>query len=466
MVKNSSCVWTELFYRLHLEFLACLCIVFFITSGDASADIAVCKQLGPHIIPIESKNIAIEEEHLEVTMHDRWSRIRARFIMKNNGELQDLKVGLPQVVLCGEGPDFHYSLFHPGKREGLWDISVTVDGKSMPYKISRGMRATDSNYQEKTVFRTEQGTLIEIPGELGVDQYLDEKYGTAVLNWLSWGLQFQPGQKKEISVAYSMENCTHGSIMLIYMLKTARLWQNGKIKELTIKADFGEGFGTTLLRKVKPSIAGGFLRESPLRDHLTYYCQYEVRYASPGGYRINGRNLTWSLSDFEPENLSIGADTVVPILCSSVLDNKTENGPQMATDGRLDTAWIPSRPTGESIIIPVCPRDEFFGPIDYEKRTSRSSTLKGLRIFSGCGRNSGFFAARNRPKTIEILGTTFELKDICAWQYIELPGALLDQIHADIYRWGRKMIPIKIIDVYRGSRYDATYLTEAEPVFE
>jgi len=126
-------------------------------------------------------------------------------------------------------------------------------------------------------------------------------------------------------------------------------------------------------------------------------------------------------------------------------------------------------PAGESIVIPLCPRDELFGPVDIGKYLPGYRTLKGLRIFSGCGRSHSLFAASNRPKTIEIMGTIFKLRDICAWQDIPLPRELLDRIQANLCGWGgamTKTLAIKIIDVYRGTRHNTTYLTEVEPEFE
>lgn len=416
--------------------------------GPALADFSVYKQDGPFLVPIRADRIALEQEDLQVKMDVDQSRIDASFVLRNDGPAQKVQVGFPQVVLPGTtGWGSHLK---PFQRYGVWNASLEVDGQPRPFRESLGAwSGADPGFVS---YRTPEGKTIKLPIDLGSSNLQIDGKRTK-LKWLSWELGLEPHQRLGVRVGYNLENQGyHSTIGLEYLLKTGGLWSGGRIGHLTMGVALGSNITLETLQGKPLAIAGGSLVKAEDGSRV-FYRQYEVTEVQPKGWSVEDRSLRWDLSRFKPENLVVRARGLPPIYASSVLQDALEYGPQNVLDGDIATAWVGAHPTGDTVFVPICRRRELLSEVYVPP------VLEGVRIFAGYGKSEDLFQANNRPRTITVLGTKFQLEDKFGYQELTLPAG--QQI-----KYYETQLPVQIVDVYPGSRYDDTCISEIEPIFK
>jgi hypothetical protein len=145
-----------------------------------------------------------------------------------------------------------------------------------------------------------------------------------------------------------------------------------------------------------------------------------------------------------------GAPTAPFARASSVLAPQLGNryGAENVLDGKLDTAWVEGVPgpgIGEWLDV------EF----------PRPTPISQIEIFPGYGKNQQIFEKNNRPKTIQLQfmddhlqfrtgnSKTIHLEDAARWQTYPLA--------APIQTPGVRFV---IVEVYRGTTYDDTAISE------
>ena len=397
-------------------------------------------------------------EDLRVEMHADWSRVEAEIVLENQGPATTLQVALPQVVTP------RVSSYSPmRKKTGLWDVALQLDGVSEPCTEVTGK--FDHSDREATYFWVAPKKFIKLPVALGEHNV----FPNAKLKWLSWELKFEPGQKRRVRIAYSLENGSYGGEVgasrLRYLLTTAGLWHGGKIERLTMRVTFDEAFSLAHLQKERAGLGRGYLEK---RDGRVFYSRFDVEEVSPAEFKVEDASLVWEASPFIPkENLEIQALAHAAITCSSVLDYTLEYGPQQAFDGDTKTAWVPQGGTGGWLEIPTLfPRP--FVEYDRQNRHQVGTPLKGIKLFAGYGKSPDLFQANSRPRTIEIgrtpdfRGEKFRvvLEDKDGWQEVRFPDNLKFTRQYQTYE--HRGLYLRIIDVYPGSRYDDTCISEIE----
>lgn len=140
-----------------------------------------------------------------------------------------------------------------------------------------------------------------------------------------------------------------------------------------------------------------------------------------------------------------------------------------AQDNDTKTAWsegVPGAGIGELLMIPV-------------------GTAKQARIWIGFGKTTELFKRNNRPKRVRLTilqaygggatqmgmaysslkylaSTEVDLADTNGWQTIALPDAPATGVPEHLI-WARLLV-IEILDVYKGTHYDDTLISEVQPV--
>lgn len=140
-----------------------------------------------------------------------------------------------------------------------------------------------------------------------------------------------------------------------------------------------------------------------------------------------------------------------------------------AQDNDTKTAWsegVPGTGIGELLAVPV-------------------GTAKQVRIWIGFGKTPELFKRNNRPRQVRLTilqaygggatqmgmgysslkylsSTEVDLADRNGWQTVALPHASAADVPEHL-RWARLLV-IEILDVYKGTHYDDTLISEVQPI--
>lgn len=208
------------------------------------------------------------------------------------------------------------------------------------------------------------------------------------------------------------------------------------------KSNGGEGMVTSQLKSMNPYKEAGWDFEHiwTLSDNSRYP---ELRILSDGNNLLK-RNVVNVIS----------GEWMREIKASSIYRNDSGYFPQNALDQDLNTAWVEGRKgygSGEWISF------EFKGPFDIEE----------LRIVNGYTKSEKLYYANNRVKRMRLklvtehdeLEDEINLSDIPYEEMMEKCGEVIFKTD-----YGKRILVNKVVfiieEVYRGSRYDDTCISE------
>jgi len=438
-----------------------ICLLWLLILGlginPAGADFAVFQEKGPQIVPLNSGDIALERETLKLRMDYDTTRLEAKFQLRNLGETQTLKVGLPQIVSADDSPGLKNLRVKAGwRRVKLSRESGFYDPAKQTAKIGEGKTA------KKLAFPLPLGTL-NLPG--------------ARLEWITWEFKLKAGKTQTFTVSFEADNLHYqGRIppnaIFYYLLTTAQFWQEGEIKDLHVEADFSQQFALSGFFSGKGWLGGG-------NYYLLNLQTAGEESLSPDGYRAKRGRLVWDFAPFAAkQDLVIPASCFLALHSSSVYNHDLQWGPQKALDADSDTAWIPQHPTGDFLDIPLCfPEDYQWDKLPYELKTPGSEKtacrLGSLQILGGASLNSRVYYSYNRPKKIRVetlsgideklpkFSREYLLQDNIGFQEIKLPAELKLKLkhRLPVYHFAPQL-RITILEVYPGRRYNETPLAE------
>lgn len=175
--------------------------------------------------------------------------------------------------------------------------------------------------------------------------------------------------------------------------------------------------------------------------------KYKVMIDYDGNFDIISISVNLLDTIDEDESYSDEYGNIVPIntIATSVLDNQGDNvySPRMAYDGKNNTAWVEGvegSGIGEEIIFMV---------------GKKASVVKGINLLNGYCKNKTVYYNNNRIKKVKCIfddgmSEIIYLDD----EYNKLQSYTFDSSHTT------KSITLRIMSVYRGSKYDDTCLTD------
>jgi hypothetical protein len=359
--------------------------------------------------------IKMKNEQIYITLYENECKYRVEYTFVNTADEQSVVMGFPNFVLTSD-----HSVNY-----GINDFSAFEENSI--YEVFR-------KYDES---------------QRGHD--MQELYEC-------FEVHFDKGETKHITNTYSQEYTTHygDGGKAIYILTTGASWK-GTIDTISVFIDSEIPFSQMVRRtaffhniyeedgemKINTRIENRGLRISPDKYALVY-----------GGARMLFRDIEpdFDIEIFKPDPL------VNEISASSELED--ENGRYSVKniiDERPETAWVEGKKDsgiGEYITINITPCseiDKYYGKKGLYK-------IKKIGIISGYAKNNTTFKQNNRIKKFRLKydnGLTksryvkYTLKDTMAMQYIEFKKPVF-----------MNKLKLQILEVYKGSKYDDTCISE------
>lgn len=390
--------------------LLAVAILLLILPVSALADDSYAGGVGETPMPQNSKDIVMEKEVVNVTLHLGFAEVECAYQFKNEGKAQAVLMGFPER----DNPEGDY----------------------VPIAIFRAF----INGTEIPVKKTE---ITFKPGQAGYDEFGEKS------NWFMQEVPFKAGETKVVVNRYIGSNGgtvspdASYSTHFVYVLRTGGSWK-GAIGRADVNIKFASGLSWYNF-KPDPKAFSAIGYELPPSNII-----------NPKGFTKEADGLSWAFKNINPKhreddiwltfyvNRTPGGPNYPAATASSWLDSGDYKYlAQQAFDGDATTAWAEAAAgpgIGESI-------KASFG---------RARRIEEVRILPGYTKRNDLFKKYSRPKaaTIEFSDGTkkkVELDDDPRVQYFPLEKPVTA-------RWAKLVID----EVYQGSGGADTYITEVE----
>lgn len=378
-----------------------------------SDDAPVLPVQSGNVIPVNNDDIQLKDEQIDIYLNRKSYDVEVNYTFVNRGNKQEVIMGFPNKT------------------------------SSAYTKTIQGFRAYDGS-RELKIFRKDKETSKNSENEQWVGKEFYECFK----------ITFNKGEVKKIKNRYSQEYGTnyYGSFRLVeYILKTGALWKD-KIEDIKVVIHVNIP-QHELEKKTFYFYNSETAKWEPSIFELKIY---------PNEYQWNGKEIFMNFKNIEPDfdiRLELQPELIQLSASSQLKSNnpKINYLPENVLDGRPETAWVEGKKDsgiGEYIDLYMSPtsRGEGDGCLLVEK----------IGIINGYGANSDLFMKNNRVKKIKLsysyyMGEElkegkdmfFDLKDSIEMQYIVFPKPLY-----------MTQCRLTILDVYKGSKYNDTCISE------
>jgi len=389
-------------------FLLLLAVVIFSMAVFADDAPVVPTQSG-NVTPVFNKDIQMKSEVIKIVLHPDYYNVDVSYIFVNTGARQDVIMGFPN------------------HEEGIY---------SEPIKDFKAFESGKA-FEIYTKYSQEQDSTI--PLHIGRDYFE------------CFNITFKPGETKQITNNYSQKfeyNYEYTYKKATYILKTGKFWK-GNIESVKVYVDFS-GMSEV---DINPRTAYAMW---DYKDTTTY----QGLTITPSPQETNNGIAEMEFTNIEPDfNIIIQKSPpfMYSVSASSTLKSNHElYVAEHLIDNDPKTIWAEGAAgsgIGETIGID-------FGS---GRMGEEGTYINKIGIINGLASDKNLFLKNNRVKKIlltipELTETDFNntdleftLKDDMNMQYINLPRAYL-----------AKSIMIKILDVYKGTTYDDTCISEVQ----
>ncbi len=386
---------------------------------------------GGNVKPMNSESIKMVKEKIDITMLGNHFEVRVDYVFYNSGEKQTAIMGFPNSRgTYGSPENLQYNIEE--LKYGIKDFKA-FDGER-ELKIER------------------KGSAIT-------------KSTKAFPVWETFTVDFEAGETKMITNIYSQEYFSENgrSVGAEYILTTGATWK-GSIDSISVNIYSNSSDSDFNNRTV-------YILEDGGEDHQ-YYDKDEYRlYISPREYIIEDNVIKMMFTDVEPDfnvYISLPPPSLFRLSASSELheDKNDKYTVKNLTDGDPSTAWVEGK-KGSGIneyIKFYCPPP----PEDTDMINIYSAyKIDSLGIINGYAKNESVFYNNNRVKKIRIEYKNdifreenpynmkppeiyeYILKDTMDMQYLAFPEPIY-----------MSSIKISILEVYKGSKWDDTCISE------
>lgn len=369
---------------------------------------------GGNVIPVSNNDIQLQSEQIDIYLTESfYYTVKVTYDFVNHGNDQKVTMGFPNIKR-GEGDNAFE----------LVGFEALVNGKDK--KITR--RSLDKTGKSYAIAYTK---YYDLPSDMTREDhgYFDEVYEC-------FSTSFKKGERKKIVNTYTATGLNQTD-KISYILKTGALWKDN-IEDVKVNVHFSREHGWDL----------------DLFKSLFEYsnCVLSSRYALdiyPSDYRFVENRIEMHFTDLEPDfDIHIQLPRIPRSLdewASSELDGYPATN---AVDKDPATAWVegaPSSGVGEWLTF----------------NNDQSVLVKKIAIYAGYGKSRKTYYENNRVKQVRIktegvgrqLGKSYLLKDTMGLQYLEFD-----------YPVCLSGVTVTIEDVYKGSKYDDTPISEIKLV--
>jgi hypothetical protein len=360
--------------------------------------------------------IKMKNEQIYITLYENECKYRVAYTFVNTGDEQTVVMGFPNYMLSSDHSESY----------GINDFSA-FDGNSI-YKIFRKYDESQRGHDMQELYE-----CFEVHFNKGETKYITNTYS------------------QEYTEQYGLGN------KAVYILTTGASWK-GTIDMITVFIDSAIPPNqlverTAFFQSTEKTLfyPNGF-SELLLSDRIIITPLNHF----PGKYYLNQGVIKTVFRDIEPDfDIEIyKPDLLVSKLYASseLIDKNNRYAVKNIIDERPETAWVEGRKDSginEYINIHFNTRVEV-EPNNYEEGLLK---IKKIGIINGYAKNNTIFKQNNRVKKIRLKGGShdqiYTLKDTMDMQYIEFDEPILTS-----------MIKITIFEVYKGSKYDDTCISE------
>ena len=362
---------------------------------------------GGNVKVMNSEFIKMKNEQIYITICEDKCKYRIEYTFVNTGDEQTVLMGFPNSKI--------------GRTYGINDF-LAFEGTSK-FEVFRKDEEKQSNYEAQKVYEC-------------------------------FEVHFNKGETKHITNTYTQGYIAsfddEGEVVsseAIYILTTGASWK-GTIDTISV-------FITSEIPKNQLIERTGFFYSSYESDvkmkQDTIIENHGGLSISPGNYIIEQGIYKMVFTDIEPDfDIIIGEPHlfVNRLYASSELEDKNGRySVKNIIDENTSTAWVEGKENSGinefiTIYIPGHPRVSF-----------GLYKIKKIGIINGYAKNNDIFKQNNRVKKLRLeYGDhvrTFALKDTIVMQYLKFNEPVL-----------MKKFKITILDVYKGSKYDDTCISE------
>ncbi len=362
---------------------------------------------------MNSEFVKMKNEQIYITLYENKSQYRVEYTFVNTGDEQTVIMGFPNSKRTFGTPN--ETVY------GINDFSAFEGNTEL--KVFRKDEENQKNKSTKSLYEC-------------------------------FEVHFNKGETKHITNTYTQDNIESsedGSFKAIYILTTGASWK-GKIDTISVFID---------LKVPKNQIVN---RTSYL--HYEYESDGEIieevdtKYyslsISPGNYIIEQGIYKMVFTDIEPDfdiEISRPPLLVRRLSASSELEDKNDRySVWNIVDERPETAWVEGKNDSginEFIKMDIAPPFGIMGEGPYE--------IEKIGIINGYAKNNDIFKQNNRVKKLRLeYGNqvrTYALKDTIVMQYLKFDKPVY-----------MSTIKITILEVYKGSKWDDTCISEIKIV--
>lgn len=374
---------------------------------------------GGNVEPVQHDSIRMKNEQVNITLYDDQLKVRVDYWFENTGNRQKVVMGFPNSKDFDPVGKYIY---------GINDFKA-FDGK-----------------KELKVFRKDK------EGEKG-------KHPSALYECFK--VQFNKGETKQITNTYSQKynSDNDDNIFTGYILRTGASWKGdiGNIK-IIIKSE--------LLPERMKKKTGYFIEECDKCEIIKVDYDFSI---SPKKYSINNNIIKMEFNNIEPDfdiKIFIPSKTIKSVSASSELKSKNNKySVKNLVDGNPETPWVEGKKgygINESIVLSTNP---------FYANSAGAYKISRIGIINGYAKNASIFKKNSRVKKIRIDyknyaccgncckdksasmkengSEVFTLKDTMEIQYLKFDEPVFTS-----------NIKITILNVYKGSKWDDTCLSE------
>lgn len=394
-------------------FIVLLTILIFNTAELPADAAAMGFSPSGNVKVMNNEFVKMKKEQIYITLYEDECKYRVDYTFVNDADEQSVVMGFPNFVLTSD-----HSVSY-----GINDFSA-FNGNSR-YKIFREYNESQNGYEMQELYEC-------------------------------FEVHFNKGETKNITNTYSQEYTTYygDGAKAIYILTTGASWK-GTIDTISVFIDSDIPFSQMVNRTA-------FFHNVYEKDgEMKINTKTEDRglRISPDNYVIEQGVIKMVFTDIEPDfNIEIfkPESLVNKISASSELEAENDlYSVNNIIDEKPETAWVEGKNNsgiGESITINITPRSKSGKKGSYK--------IKKIGIINGYAKDNTTFKQNNRIKRLRIKyenGLTrskrvkYDLKDTMAMQYIEFKEPIF-----------LNKLKIEILDVYKGSKWDDTCISEVK----
>ncbi|MCD4694484.1 hypothetical protein K8R62_03960 [bacterium] len=299
--------------------------------------------------------------------------------------------------------------------------------------------------------------------EIGTEFRNEEDAVTEGVNWYIYKVNFGPYEEKQMRNTYSIKHTGWaGKFMTNYVLETGASWE-GEIEIVDIYAYFEENVSLYDVLNIKPQNFYANEEENRIEWHLNNIEPKSednieismLNYYSPtkGSCVCREECLDYNQERAEEEIFGYSS--------SYLKEGETNYYACKAFDGDQKTAWVEGSEdggVGEWISVPLERMSDIskFPDTCLDDMCSKKIKINKFNIFNGFGESKELWEKNNRVKEIKIIFNDskeiiLEIPDIYGYQTIDLPEEITTN---------RFLAKVEILDVYKGSEYNDTAITE------